>query len=258
MNKGKLLSKLNHFEGNVSFFYKNLITGETITFNEKEEQMAASVIKIPILVETYRQIKEGKIKKDQIYTLKDEDKRPSCGALNRLHEGLEVTIKDLCNLMIILSDNTATNILIRILGMEQINESMKEMGYEHIKLNRLLFDLEASKKGIQNYVSATDIADILEKMYEGKLIDKILDQEMLQILKEQRLNGKIPFYFTSDIKIAHKTGEDTKITHDVGIVLGEVPFLVCFLGNDVDVPNFERFIQETSYELYLYAKEGEQ
>lgn len=255
MKKEELLNRLNKIEGTVSFFYKNLITGETIVLEEDKEMMAASVIKIPILVETYRQIEAGLIRKEQIYTLRNEDKKPSCGVLNRLHEGIQLTVEDLCNLMIILSDNSATNILIHMLGMEQINQSMSEMGYQKIKLNRLMFDLEASKKGIQNYVSAAEIAKMLEKMYQGNLISKEADQEMLDILKEQRLNGKIPFYFTNDIKIAHKTGEDQGITHDVGIVFGKVPFILCFLGNQVDVPSFERVMQETTLELYCDLEE---
>jgi beta-lactamase class A len=92
-------------------------------------------------------------------------------------------------------------------------------------------------------------------MYQGNLISKKADQEMLDILKEQRLNGKIPFYFTNDIKIAHKTGEDQGITHDVGIVFGKVPFILCFLGNQVDVPFFERVMQETTLELYRDLEE---
>lgn len=255
MKKEELLNRLNKIEGSVSFFYKNLITGETIVLEENKEMMAASVIKIPILIEAYRQIEAGRIRRDETYTLRNEDKRPSCGALNRLHEGIQLTVEDLCNLMIILSDNSATNILIHILGMDQINQTMREMGYQKIQLNRFLFDLEASRKGIQNYVSACDIAQILEKMYQGDLIGKKADQEMMEILKEQRLNGKIPFYFTTDIEIAHKTGEDQGITHDVGIIFGKVPFLICFLGNQVDVPSFERFMQETTIQLYRDLEE---
>lgn len=254
MTETEILSRLEQIAGKKSFFYKNLVTGQTISINENMPMMAASVIKIPIMVEAFRQIQAGSIRKNQEYTLREADKRPSCGCLNRMHAGLTVTIADLYNLMIILSDNSATNILIELLGREQINASMKEMGYQNIAVNRLLFDREASCRGIQNYVCAGEIADMLEKMYLGTLISPDADAEMLEVLKEQRLNGKIPFHFVEKVPIAHKTGEDEGITHDVGIVFGRQPFILCCLGNEVNPPEYERFMQDIAWELYL---EGE-
>ena len=255
MNEAQILSRLNCIPGKRSFYYKNLITGQTIAINENLPMMAASVIKVPIMVECFRRIKAGEIDKNQEYILKEADKRPSCGALNRMHAGLALTVADLYNLMIILSDNSATNILIDLLGREQINASMREMGYETIAVNRLLFDREASARGIQNYVSAAEIADMLEKMYHGRLVDPASDAEMLEVLKEQRLNGKLPFHFVEKVPIAHKTGEDDGITHDVGIIFGKQPFILCCMGNEVNPPEYERFMQDIAWELYL---EGEQ
>lgn len=255
MTNEEILLRLNPIAGKKSFFYKNLVTGQTISLNEDMPMMAASVIKIPIMVEAFRQIKAGKLAKNQEYILQESDKKPSCGCLNRMHAGLALTIADLYNLMIILSDNSATNILIHLLGREQINASMREMGYQNISVNRLLFDREASARGIQNYVCAGEIADMLEKMYRGTLVDPASDAEMLEVLKEQRLNGKIPFHFVEKVPIAHKTGEDDGITHDVGIVYGKQPFILCCMGNEVNPPEYERFMQDIAWELYL---EGEQ
>lgn len=250
MKKDEIEKKLAKIKGKKSFYYKNLVNSETISIGEDIPMMAASVIKIPIMVETFRQIKAGRITKEQTYVLKETDKMPSCGALNRIHTGIELTIQDLYNLMIILSDNTATNILINILGREQINQSMEDLGYKTIRVNRYLFDKEASAKGIENYVSAIEIADMLEKMYAGCMVDKDSDQEMLEVLKEQRLNGKIPFRFVEKVPIAHKTGEDTGITHDVGIIFGKQPFIICCLGNEVNPPEYEKFMQDIAWELF--------
>ena len=246
----EILSELSEIAGKTGFYYKNLVTGSVIKQGEEIPMMAASVIKIPIMVAVFTEIKAGKLKKDDMYYLRNEDKKPSCGCLNRLHEGIGVTIEDLCNLMIILSDNSATNILINIVGRDRINEIISELGYKVIKLNRYLFDSEAAEQGIQNYVNCIEIADMLEKMYNGILINKESSKEMLDILKEQRLNSKIPFFFKEMIEVAHKTGEDEGITHDVGIVYGKQPFIVCFMGNEVDTPVFEQFMQKTSLRLY--------
>lgn len=251
MNKKKVEELLSGIPGKLTVYYKNLVTGEIVDLSGNRPMMAASVIKIPILLETFRQIQAGMLKKDQLYVLKEEDKMPSCGCLNRMHAGMNLTVQDLYNLMIVLSDNTATNILIRLLGgTEGINDSLSKMGYQTCRVNRLLFDSEASARGIENYVSGVEIADMLEKMYLGQLVDEASSQEMLDILKAQRLKNKMPFDFQGCVPIAHKTGEDDGITHDVGIVFGTQPFILCCLGNETDCPRFNRFIQAFAWRLY--------
>jgi beta-lactamase class A len=248
--KENLLKQLQKIPGKVGFYYKNLVTGEKITFQEDMPLQAASVIKIPILIEAFSRLEAGSIHKTDLFTIKREDKLPSCGALTYMHDGLQVTLEDLYTLMIILSDNTATNLLIKYLGMDQINSTMEELGCSHIKLNRYLFDSQKAALGIENYISAGDIAGLLEKMYRGELVSKEASAEMLRILKNQRLNGKIPFFIHGNADIAHKTGEDDGITHDVGIVYGKEPFILCFCGNEVDVPAYERLMQDVSLALF--------
>lgn len=247
--KEHILDQLKALKGQVSFYYKNLITGETFGYQEDMPLQAASVIKIPVLIEAFSRIQGGDLEKDQTVIIRKEDKLPSCGALNYMHDGLAVTIEDLYTLMIILSDNTATNLLIRQLGMNNINTTLQELGLHNTRINRLLFDSKQSTLGIQNYISAYETGVLLEKMYFGELISPEASLEMLRILKNQRLNGKIPFFLHGKADIAHKTGEDDGITHDVGIVYAPQPFIVCFCGNEVEVPVFERFMQDISLDL---------
>ena len=121
----KIISKLRNVRGDISFYYKNLVTKEIIKFNEEKPMLAASVIKLVVLVECFNQIKKGIIKKSDIFTTKEKDKVPSCGALNYMRENLKITLEDLYVLMIILSDNYATNILINKLGINNINKPHK-------------------------------------------------------------------------------------------------------------------------------------
>ena len=89
-------------------------------------------------------------------------------------------------------------------------------------------------------------------MATGTLLGGKADSQMMSILKNQRLNGKLPFFLHGrGVKIAHKTGEDDGITHDVGVVYAPKPFVVCMLSNEVDVPAFERLMQDTALEMYL-------
>lgn len=243
-------------KGDVSFYYKNLVTQETIKYNEEKPMLAASVIKLTVLVECFNQIKKDTIRKDDIFITKEKDKVPSCGALNYMRENLKITLEDLYVLMIILSDNYATNILIDELGIDNINKTIKEIGLKNTVLNRKMFDGEKAALGLENYISAGDIAYLLEKMYNKELIDEKSSEEMINILKNQRLNGKMPFFLQSikpKVNIAHKTGEDTNITHDVGIVFDKEPFIVCFCGNNVNVPEYERLMQDITYDLYKGA-----
>ena len=248
--KDQIFRILNDIKGKTGFYYKNLITSEEWELNSSLPLIAASVIKIPVLTEVFANLHSGTADKNEFYKIKETDKLPSCGALNYMHTGLEVTLEDLYTLMIILSDNTATNILIKKFGMEKINARMRSLGLERTTVNRLLFDSAAAKEGKENYITAKEIGILLEKMYKGELISHKASEEMISILKNQRLNGKIPFYFKGEIKIAHKTGEDDGITHDVGIVFAPQPFVVCFCSNEVDVPSFEHAIQKITKMLY--------
>lgn len=235
------------FSGDVGFYYRVLGEDAAITHNPDLPLIAASVIKIPIMVTAFRDFAAGKLSPGEVFAIKPGDKMPSCGALTYMHDGLQVTLLDLVTLMIILSDNTATNLLIDRLTPEHVNHTMEDLGIPGVALRRRLFEPELSRRGIQNTVTARGVGTLLERMAAGELLGDEADKRMVDILLNQRLNGKLPFYLHSQgIRCAHKTGEDDGITHDVGIVYSKRPFVVCMLSNNVDVPAFERLIQDTA------------
>ena len=252
-DSGELNELFEKLPGRLSFYYKNLVTGECYAYHAEETMMAASVIKLFIMAAAFARIERGELREDQLLSMKKEDYVPSCGAIAYLHEGIQVTILDLITLMIIFSDNTATNVLIDQIGMETIQEEIRALGYQKTRLQRHMYDLEKSSRGIQNLITAEETADLLERMYRGTLVSRKASEKMTEILKNQQLNGKIPFYLQAleeEPEIAHKTGEDTGISHDVGIVYAKNPFLVCFCGNQTDTPAWERVMAEVSLELY--------
>lgn len=235
-----------------AFYYKNLATGETATVDADRPFIAASMIKLAVMAEAFRRFESG-LDRYEKHVLCDLEKYPSCGVLSYMQVGIALPLIDLVTLMIIVSDNTATNILIDRLGIDAINETCARIGLKKTRLNRRLFDAEQAKKGIQNYVSARDIGLFFEKIYRGELISESASAEMLSILKNQRLNGKMPFYL-SEYSIAHKTGEDSGISHDGGIIFAEQPRILCFLSGGIDVPAFERTIQHVSLAILLKDK----
>lgn len=257
MEQREIEERLKNIPGDICFYYEELGTGRSLAFHADTPVSAASVIKIPVLMEAFRALAAGRARMDETFTIHREDKLPSCGALNYLHDGLCVTFRDLCVLMIILSDNTATNLLIRRLGREAINSGLRALGLQTTALNRLLFDSEASARGIENLITAREIGLLLRLLYEGKSVSPPASREMLEILSDQRLNGKIPFFVPRGVRIAHKTGEDSGVTHDVGIVYAKRPFVVCFCSQRTDVPQMERAMQDITYSLYKYAERME-
>lgn len=253
MTRDKILRRFEKLPGKISFLYENLETGERVGYREDQPLKAASVIKLFVMAAAFNQFEAGRLKQDFSLPIYKKDCVPSCGALTYLHEGISVTALDLVTLMIIFSDNTATNVLIDLLGMEEINRYIDSLGFENTHLNRKMYDIEKSGQGIQNYITASEAGRLLTMIHRGELVSEAASRQMISILKNQQLCSKIPFYLQAleeEPEIAHKTGEDRGITHDVGIVYGKVPFLVCFCGNETDTPAYERIMGEISFELY--------
>lgn len=245
-----MLARIRALPGDIGFFYKNLVTGETVSHQPDLPLIAASVIKLPMMVEAFRQFDAGELDPDMPVAVQAKDRVPSCGVLTYLHSGLTVTVRDLVTLSIIVSDNTATNLLIDLLGIDKVNALLQSLGLSKTRLRRKMFDAESAARGIQNTITAGEIGLLLEKLYWGDIVSPNACQEMLGILKNQQLGSKIPFRFQEKVAIAHKTGEDSGTTHDVGIVFADAPFILCFCSNNTDVPRFERLMQDISWEIY--------
>jgi len=244
------LEAVRSFPGRAGLYWQDLTTGEEAGTRGGEAFEAASVIKLPVLAELFRQLETGEARAEETFSIREEEKLPSCGALNYLHTGVTVNLMDLGVLMIILSDNTATNVLIRRLGMERIGRTMREeLGMETTVLRRLLFDSEAAARGVKNTIAPAEIGRMLAGLYRGEIVSPEASREMLRILGDQRLNGKIPFWLDGKVKCAHKTGEDSGVTHDVGIVYAPRPFVLCVCGDPVKAPALNALMGEIARDL---------
>ena len=244
--------QLDALGGGTGVYVKNLETGETFARGADAPVTAASVIKIPVMIEAFRAAAAGEIDLAQKHALRDAERMPSCGTLKAMHEGIETTLLDLVKLMIIVSDNTATNILIDRLGMYGVNRTLRSLGCTVTVLRRKLFDSEASRRGVVNTISAGETGMLLEKLWRGEIVSPEASRAMMDILLDQRLNGKLPFFLHgAGIRIAHKTGEDDGVSHDVGVILAKAPLVCCFVGERVDVPRYERLMQDAARALCL-------
>ena len=249
MTRTEILERLSALPGDIGFYYKDLSSGESFGHRENDMFQAASVIKLPIYAVVMKLWAEGKLDLYEKLLCREEDKKPPCGALYFFTGDVEVDISTLCGLMISISDNTATNLLINRLGLDFLNEQFKLIGLKDTHLERLLFDAEASARGLENRIVPAEIGALLESIYRHSFINEEVSARMEKLLLEQQINHKIPGYLPEGTPVAHKTGEDDGITNDVGVVYGEKPFVICFASNFTDVPAAERALREISLAL---------
>lgn len=198
--------------------------GEEYQIHSHKQCPAASLIKLPILLEVYRQANVGIIDLGKTFEMNDDEKVGGAGVLNRLSAQITPTLKDLLTLMIIVSDNTATNRVIAEIGIDSVNRLCTRLGMKQTTLQRKLFDFEAAKQGLDNYTTAQDMMICIREINHSERLG-LCEQtrgEMLQMLSHQQLANKIPVgiiqYDESDPFIAHKTGEVHGVEHDVGII----------------------------------------
>ncbi|MCE1247107.1 MAG: class A beta-lactamase-related serine hydrolase [Firmicutes bacterium] len=237
--------------GVLSVGYLNLSTGESYYYNESHIFPAASIVKVPILLEYFHRIDEGRLSADEIMELRTKDKVGGAGVLTELHPGLPLTILDLAILMIVISDNTASNMLLDKLGMDEINAFMKSLGLKDTVIGRK-FMIDPNAKFSKNFTSVADMVHLLKLLYEGKVLTEKSTAEAMEILGRQQYNEKIPLHLPDKLKIAHKTGEITGVRHDCGIILHETtPYVFCILTEELpDVVQADRIIAKLSLDFY--------
>jgi len=207
-----------------------LKTGEKYDYNaDWVLDTPASTIKLGVLCAGLYKVQEGKITLEDPIKFGKEDKYPGSGVLQHLSDGTVLPLRDILMLMIIQSDNTATNLSIEYIGIDYINGFFKKCGLTDICLNRKFFDAEGIKKGIHNYISARDLVKLLYDLEKRSFLREEFAALGLDMLMKQQLVGKIPKYITNywndegvwfdyPIKTATKSGEVSSVEHDCGII----------------------------------------
>jgi len=208
---------------------QNLSTGETVQVRGDELFNTASVIKVLIMVELFRQADEGAVSLEERMDLSDAYRVGGSGVLNELGNGLSLTLRDLCAAMIIVSDNVATNMLISSLGLDAINEGAQALGLMNTRLNRLIGFAPVGPGENQELGVTTpnEMVRLYEALARGALVSLRASSEMVRILSRQHYRGSIPRYLPdaydavtgeSEPAIAHKTGAVNGVRCDVALL----------------------------------------
>lgn len=217
-----------------------------------EKVPSASIIKIPILATLMQDVQKGKTNLDDIYLLQESDKVGGAGTIMQQPDQTPLTYKELARQMIVGSDNTATNILIRKIGMERINTYMQSLKLNDLKLNRVMMDTAAVARGIDNYISAKDINKLLMLIYHKKIVTPPLCHLMIEFMLANDDNLTLPHGIPKGIKVAHKTGTLTYIRGDAGIIYTKKPFVISVMVQGVNTTEAEKIISYIGSICYQY------
>jgi len=228
-----------HLDGVMGVAIEDLKTGDQFFLHENEVFAQASSIKIAILADLYLQAQQGKLKLANFYTVQASDLVPDSDIMGGLTPGVtRLTLRDLATMMVAVSDNSATNVLIDRVGMENVNAMLDSLGLAHTLLRRKMMDLDAAKQGRENVSTPREMMALLESIYRGKLLNKASADDFFKVLSTNK-DSWIPRDLPTDVKIANKPGALEGVRNDSGIVFVEGrPYVICvmtaFLSNERD------------------------
>jgi beta-lactamase class A len=221
-----------HAPGHVGIMVEDLATGLSSSVNATAQMPAASTIKIPVMVEVFKRLAAGDFDLNRMVTLQQSDKDWGWGDLSGAPRGSRYSVSKLLTLMITESDNTATNMLIRLVGRSAINEEMTGLGLTQTALHDYIRSDGPIRYALRS--SAYDMIKLMTAMAHYQLIDEWSSREMIAIMTGQHHNGLIPQPLPRGTTIAHKTGELHDTLDDVGVVyLDSEPYAIAVMTTNL-------------------------
>jgi beta-lactamase class A len=217
-------------DGVMGLAVKDLMSGETFFIHGDEIMPQASSIKIAVLANLYLQAQQGKLKLTDEYVVRASDLVTGSDIMLGLTPGVtRLTLRDLATMMVAVSDNSATNVLIGHIGMENVNAMLDTQGLHATRLRRQMMDLKAAGEGRENVSTPREMMTLLETIYRGKLLNKEMTADFIKVLsthKESSLLQGLP----DDAAAASKPGELEAVRNDSGIILVKGrPYILCVM-----------------------------
>ncbi|MEP6714532.1 MAG: serine hydrolase [Terriglobia bacterium] len=237
----------SHFEGRVSIYARNLATGQTYDLGGGNRVNTASTIKLPILIGVFTAVQEGRARWTDTSTLSPQNKVAGSGILQEMSDGANITLRDLIRYMMLLSDNTATNLVLDHVSANDVNAVMAKLGIKDTRSLRKILkgtspegvsdagkDPANAKFGI-GVATPRDMVTLLERLYRGELVSKEASAEMLAIMKKQIWRDGMPRRFDSaGIEVADKPGALEHLRSDIGIVYAKTaPIAIAITCEDI-------------------------
>ena len=249
------------FKGKVTLFAKNLDTGEIYTLNGDERVRTASTIKIAVMIEAFARVAEGKAKWTDELVLTKEKKVSGSGILNELSDGLHLTLRDGVNLMMILSDNTATNLVLDVLTTDAVNARMDSLGFKQIKIMRKVGsggdsmagkDPDNKRFGL-GAATPHEMVLVMEKLERGEIISKEVSKEMVDLMKREQARYAIGRSLWN-LPMASKYGALDRLRSATGIIYSKKGRIAMAISCD-DMPEIMWSIDNPAYLLMSQLSE---
>ena len=223
-------------DGVMGVAIEDLRSGQTLFRHEDEVFAQASTIKIAVLAELYHQHQQalqgatGKAKLTDTYIVQASDLVADSDIMGGLTPGVtKVTNRDLATMVVAVSDNSATNVLIDRVGMDNVDSLLDSLGLPHTRLRRKMMDLKAASEGRENVSTPREMLSLLEQIYSGKVANKELTEDLIKVLSTHK-DSWIARDLPEGLRVADKTGELEGVRNDCGIVLlPDRPYILCVM-----------------------------
>jgi len=192
--ESRVRAEIDPFKGKVFLFAKNLDTGQTYSFNGDERVRTASTIKIAVMIEVFARVADGRAKWTDELILTPAARYAGSGILPELSDGLRLTLRDCVRLMMTLSDNTATNMVLDYLSTDAVNERMESLGFKQTRIMRRVGSGGESKAGKEpdnrrfglGATTQHEMVEIMAKLEGGEIVNKEASKEMIDLMKREQ------------------------------------------------------------------------
>ena len=208
----------------------DLTDGHKYQLHANDVYPQASSIKICVLAELYRQAQQGKLKLTDLYTVNAADLVQDSDIMGGLTPGVtRITLRDLATMMVAVSDNSATNVLIDRVGMDNVNTFLNARGLRDTRLRRKMMDLKAAAEGRENVSTPDEMLNLLQALYRGEILNKEMTDDFFKVLSTHK-DSWIPRNLPDDLKIADKPGALEGVRNDSGVIfVDKRPYVLCVM-----------------------------
>lgn len=244
-----------HLDGVMGVAIEDITTRDHIFIRPDEIFAQASSIKIAVLAALYFEAEQKRLSLNDLYTVRSEDLVPDSDIMGGLTPGVtRVTLRDLATMMVVVSDNAATNVLIDRVGLEKVNALLDSLGLTHTRLRRKMMDLAAAKEGRENISTPREMMTLLSAIQRGKILNPDSTADFFKVMSTNK-DSWIPRDLPAGLKVANKPGSLEGVRNDSGVVLVEGrPYVICvmtsFLTNERDGEDAIRKISLAAWKMF--------
>ena len=244
-----------NLDGVMGVAVQDLTSGQTLFLQPDEVFAQASSIKIAVLAELYLQVQHGQLMLTDLYTVQKSDLVPDSDIMYGLTPGVtKITLRDLATMIVTVSDNSATNVLIDRVGMDNVNALLGSLGLSHTRLRRKMMDLKAAAEGRENISTPREMMTLLDQLYRGKVLNQEMTGDFFTMLSTHK-DSWIPRDLPEGLKIADKPGSLEAVRNDSGVIfLENRPYILCvmtaYLRNERDGEEAISKISLATYRMF--------